>query len=215
MYRRRTPTPSSITRDAVSIFQKHPKRSKPPSSGSHSFLHSQKPLLSAGLLPALILREREREREALQYPSPAGREKSMCPLRFILVFFSAVLAGYFAWRTARSSQETGFTSLEDDSNLENLPPKDHQHLCFKRVRAYSNLFFLFFPLGSNSCLNASGALCFFFFPVSFLLFRLVQRRKCDNQFIYTTHLNVRTGAFIHYKRMKITNYICMVICPTT
>ncbi|KAI3437080.1 uncharacterized protein J3R85_005820 [Psidium guajava] len=29
----------------------------------------------------------------------------MCPLRFILVFFSAVLAGYFAWRTVRSSPE--------------------------------------------------------------------------------------------------------------
>ncbi|XP_030452840.2 uncharacterized protein LOC115674568 [Syzygium oleosum] len=29
----------------------------------------------------------------------------MCPLRFILVFFSAVMAGYFAWRTVRSSPE--------------------------------------------------------------------------------------------------------------
>ncbi|KAK9725664.1 hypothetical protein RND81_05G161000 [Saponaria officinalis] len=27
----------------------------------------------------------------------------MCPLRFILVFFSAILAGYFAWRSFRSS----------------------------------------------------------------------------------------------------------------
>lgn len=55
----------------------------------------------------------------------------MCPLRFILVFFSAVLAGYFAWRTVRSSQETGL-SLED-SNLENVPSKDKQELNFKRV----------------------------------------------------------------------------------
>ncbi|KAL9272919.1 hypothetical protein AKJ16_DCAP16463, partial [Drosera capensis] len=34
----------------------------------------------------------------------------MCPLRFILVFFSAVLAGYFAWRSLRSqSPEEDFS----------------------------------------------------------------------------------------------------------
>ncbi|CAN0829884.1 hypothetical protein LINGRAPRIM_LOCUS3084 [Linum grandiflorum] len=27
----------------------------------------------------------------------------MCPMRFILVFFSAILAGYFAWRTVSNS----------------------------------------------------------------------------------------------------------------
>ncbi|KAF7819284.1 methyltransferase-related protein [Senna tora] len=42
----------------------------------------------------------------------------MCPLRFLLVFFSAVLAGYFAWRTVRSSPETHLESdaLEDKSS---------------------------------------------------------------------------------------------------
>ncbi|KAK9664655.1 hypothetical protein RND81_14G058800 [Saponaria officinalis] len=29
----------------------------------------------------------------------------MCPLRFILVFFSAILAAYFAWRSVRSSDQ--------------------------------------------------------------------------------------------------------------
>ncbi|KAG2279718.1 hypothetical protein Bca52824_050938 [Brassica carinata] len=29
----------------------------------------------------------------------------MCPLRFVLVFFSVVLAGYFAWRAVDSSPE--------------------------------------------------------------------------------------------------------------
>ncbi|OMO62343.1 hypothetical protein CCACVL1_22884 [Corchorus capsularis] len=33
----------------------------------------------------------------------------MCPMRFLLVFFSAVLAGYVAWRTARSSSD-----IDDD-----------------------------------------------------------------------------------------------------
>ncbi|KAI4348451.1 hypothetical protein L6164_009174 [Bauhinia variegata] len=36
----------------------------------------------------------------------------MCPLRFILVFFSAVLAGYFAWRTVRSSPEIEISSMD-------------------------------------------------------------------------------------------------------
>ncbi|XP_030517060.1 uncharacterized protein LOC115730588 [Rhodamnia argentea] len=36
----------------------------------------------------------------------------MCPLRFILVFFSAVLAGYFAWRTVRSSPEAEVSPTE-------------------------------------------------------------------------------------------------------
>ncbi|XP_073151127.1 uncharacterized protein [Henckelia pumila] len=37
----------------------------------------------------------------------------MCPLRFILVFFSAILAAYLAWNSFSSSQE--FTSSEDSS----------------------------------------------------------------------------------------------------
>jgi hypothetical protein len=39
----------------------------------------------------------------------------MCPLRFILVFFSAVLAGYFAWRTVRSSPNI---DLDSDNSFE-------------------------------------------------------------------------------------------------
>ncbi|CAA7031389.1 unnamed protein product [Microthlaspi erraticum] len=35
----------------------------------------------------------------------------MCPLRFVVVFFSVVLAGYFAWRTVNSSPEL----ISDDS----------------------------------------------------------------------------------------------------
>lgn len=65
----------------------------------------------------------------------------MCPMRFILVFFSAILAGYFAWRTVRSppGAEINFT---DDSNNEKLPSTEQQEFNFKRVRL--NLFFYFF-----------------------------------------------------------------------
>ncbi|GMI65612.1 hypothetical protein like AT5G18150 [Hibiscus trionum] len=37
----------------------------------------------------------------------------MCPMRFLLVFFSAILAGYFAWRTT-----VGSSADVDDGNPE-------------------------------------------------------------------------------------------------
>ncbi|GMI79551.1 hypothetical protein like AT5G18150 [Hibiscus trionum] len=37
----------------------------------------------------------------------------MCPMRLLLVFFSAILAGYFAWRTA-----VGSPADVDDGNSE-------------------------------------------------------------------------------------------------
>ncbi|RXH81688.1 hypothetical protein DVH24_035109 [Malus domestica] len=45
----------------------------------------------------------------------------MCPLRFILVFFSAILAGYFAWRTVCSSPDGTdmMISQLDSTNNEN------------------------------------------------------------------------------------------------
>ncbi|KAG2335220.1 hypothetical protein Bca4012_016665 [Brassica carinata] len=50
----------------------------------------------------------------------------MCPLRFLLVFFSAVLAGYFAWKTVSSSAEL---ISDDDSTIES---NEKQGLCFKK-----------------------------------------------------------------------------------
>ncbi|XP_010558727.1 PREDICTED: uncharacterized protein LOC104827276 [Tarenaya hassleriana] len=54
----------------------------------------------------------------------------MCPLRFILVFFSAVLAGYFAWRTVRSSDHSVADSISGDSPVEQ---KDKIGFNFKRT----------------------------------------------------------------------------------
>ncbi|AED92053.1 hypothetical protein AtNW77_Chr5g0098291 [Arabidopsis thaliana] len=50
----------------------------------------------------------------------------MCPLRFVLVFFSAVLAGYIAWRTVNSTPE-----LFSDELLQ-AEAKEKQGLDFKR-----------------------------------------------------------------------------------
>ncbi|KNA17665.1 hypothetical protein SOVF_077870 [Spinacia oleracea] len=37
----------------------------------------------------------------------------MCPLRFILVFFSAILAGFLAWKSFRSAPELDTAFSED------------------------------------------------------------------------------------------------------
>ncbi|CAF2120156.1 unnamed protein product [Brassica napus] len=54
----------------------------------------------------------------------------MCPLRFLLVFFSAVLAGYFAWKTVSSSPE--IISKDDDGSPVELN-NEKQGLCFKKM----------------------------------------------------------------------------------
>ncbi|KAH7844652.1 hypothetical protein Vadar_030259 [Vaccinium darrowii] len=56
----------------------------------------------------------------------------MCPLRFILVFFSAILAGYFAWRTVRSSPETDIMD-SDVSTAEKISSKDKQEFHLKQM----------------------------------------------------------------------------------
>ena len=81
----------------------------------------------------------------------------MCPLRFILVFFSAVLAGYFAWRTVRSSPEIdGF--VLDDSTAEKTSLREKQELNFKRV-----CFHLELMNSLTLCLFQISFLVFFFF----------------------------------------------------
>jgi len=55
----------------------------------------------------------------------------MCPLRFILVFFSALLAVYFAWRMARSSEENRVLVSEDSSG-EKKSLRDKQEFNFTR-----------------------------------------------------------------------------------
>ncbi|XP_062167503.1 uncharacterized protein LOC133873765 [Alnus glutinosa] len=55
----------------------------------------------------------------------------MCPMRFLLVFFSAILAGYFAWQTARSSPETD--KILEDSTVEKTSMKDKQEFDVKNT----------------------------------------------------------------------------------
>uniref|UniRef100_A0A151UGH9 Uncharacterized protein n=1 Tax=Cajanus cajan TaxID=3821 RepID=A0A151UGH9_CAJCA len=43
----------------------------------------------------------------------------MCPLRFILVFFSAALAAYFAWTTVRSTPEIDFSTRDHNKSSSN------------------------------------------------------------------------------------------------
>ncbi|GAY39931.1 hypothetical protein KPL70_009041 [Citrus sinensis] len=71
----------------------------------------------------------------------------MCPLRFILVFFSAVLAGYFAWRTVRSSPEADINNLSDDSPNEKTSLKDKDESNF--TRSIQNGFWVFVDMASG------------------------------------------------------------------
>ncbi|KAJ0910874.1 hypothetical protein HanRHA438_Chr06g0257061 [Helianthus annuus] len=42
---------------------------------------------------------------------------NMCPIRILLVLFSAILAGYMAWRSVRTSSETDNNVFNDDSSI--------------------------------------------------------------------------------------------------
>jgi len=55
----------------------------------------------------------------------------MCPLRFILVFFSAVLAGYFAWRTVSFSPTIDLASNESTDEVKSSLKKED--FDFKKV----------------------------------------------------------------------------------
>ncbi|GLT38362.1 hypothetical protein SLA2020_126180 [Shorea laevis] len=70
----------------------------------------------------------------------------MCPLRFILVFFSAVIAGYLAWRTVRSSPDVEGI-IADGSTAERMAVKDEQELNFKRM--VQNGFWVFVDMASG------------------------------------------------------------------
>ncbi|KAJ4721252.1 putative Methyltransferase-related protein [Melia azedarach] len=69
----------------------------------------------------------------------------MCPLRFILVFFSAVLAGFFAWRTVRSSPEELDQVVSDDSEKTTLKEKEG----FNLKRVVQNGFWVFVDMASG------------------------------------------------------------------
>lgn len=70
----------------------------------------------------------------------------MCPLRFILVFFSAILAGFLAWRSFRSSPELDFAISEDstaDKTTSSKDDKQERNLkMVKRFLLFLSFFFL-------------------------------------------------------------------------
>ncbi|KAF5725719.1 hypothetical protein HS088_TW23G00446 [Tripterygium wilfordii] len=73
----------------------------------------------------------------------------MCPLRFILVFFSALLAGYLTWRTVSSLPETGFNLVEDsgdDAKKDNQEQQLNTHKLFKGIQ---NGFWVFVDMASG------------------------------------------------------------------
>ncbi|KAL4339946.1 hypothetical protein GQ457_08G005100 [Hibiscus cannabinus] len=57
----------------------------------------------------------------------------MCPLRFLLVFFSAVLAGYVAWSMVRAS-----SNLVSEDSGKMVIANDKQELSSKRNGFWAN-----------------------------------------------------------------------------
>ncbi|CAA0837513.1 Methyltransferase-related protein [Striga hermonthica] len=67
----------------------------------------------------------------------------MCPLRFLLVFFSAVLAAYFAWKTVSPSDEPDIITTPDD---ENSTIEKHE---FHFLKMMQKGFFVFIDMASG------------------------------------------------------------------
>lgn len=65
-------------------------------------------------------------------------------MRFLLVFFSAVLAGYVAWRTVRSSSDIDDVVSEDSDKM---VAKDKQEFSFRRM--VQNGFWVFVDMASG------------------------------------------------------------------
>ncbi|TYH35781.1 hypothetical protein E1A91_D13G207900v1 [Gossypium mustelinum] len=78
----------------------------------------------------------------------------MCPLRFLLVFLSAVLAGYVTWRTAHSSSNidddgggNGNVVSEDSGKIVAI---EKQEISSKRM--VQNAFWVFVDMASGKYL---------------------------------------------------------------
>ncbi|KAJ4845957.1 hypothetical protein Tsubulata_035373 [Turnera subulata] len=69
----------------------------------------------------------------------------MCPMRFILVFFSAVLAGYFAWMTV-SSPSPG---VDDDCVASNDAATLQEKQEFSLKRMIQSGFWVFVDMASG------------------------------------------------------------------
>ncbi|KAL4378977.1 hypothetical protein GQ457_02G039160 [Hibiscus cannabinus] len=72
----------------------------------------------------------------------------MCPMRLLLVFFSAVLAGYFAWRTAVGSPADVDDCSSEDSGK--TIAKSKQDFSFKKM--VKNGFWVFVDMASGKYL---------------------------------------------------------------
>ncbi|KAH1204827.1 hypothetical protein GmHk_16G045683 [Glycine max] len=70
----------------------------------------------------------------------------MCPLRFILIFFSTMLAAYIAWTTMTSSPEIDFTTQDRENKASSN--KDH----FNFIKMIQNGFWVFVDMASGGYL---------------------------------------------------------------
>ncbi|KAL5708610.1 hypothetical protein ACHQM5_019386 [Ranunculus cassubicifolius] len=74
----------------------------------------------------------------------------MCPLRFILLFFSATLAGYLAWKTVQSSSPNLDDLISNDSAPGTPKGDEKEKANFKKV--VQDGFYMFVDMASGKYL---------------------------------------------------------------
>ncbi|KAF3677601.1 hypothetical protein P3S67_009225 [Capsicum chacoense] len=74
----------------------------------------------------------------------------MCPLRFVLVFFSAILAGYFAWKTVRSFPDD--QENEDSVHKSKEEKREFNSAKVNFTHMISNGFWVFVDMASGKYL---------------------------------------------------------------
>ncbi|CAK9319743.1 unnamed protein product [Citrullus colocynthis] len=78
----------------------------------------------------------------------------MCPLRFILVFLSAILAGYIAWRSASSSSSSSSSDIFQATEASDKSPPENENRSvteegFGLKRTIQNGFWTFVDMASG------------------------------------------------------------------
>ncbi|KAK9041906.1 hypothetical protein V6N11_016994 [Hibiscus sabdariffa] len=116
----------------------------------------------------------------------------MCPMRFLLVFFSAILAGYVAWRTVRSSPDTDGDVSED---AEKIVVKERQEFSFKRM--VQNGFWVFVDMASGK-----------------YLWRNLKELKNDEKPLDVWKLELLTHAKMCHEKLTTSSQLLTMLSPS-
>ncbi|CAN1132318.1 hypothetical protein LINPERPRIM_LOCUS14317, partial [Linum perenne] len=98
----------------------------------------------SGIFRRLIKKKKEIRGKEEAFFSFYQVSAAMCPMRFILVFFSAILAGYFAWTTVATSP-----SVTDDGDVSGESMADAKKQESNMLKMIQNGFWVFVDMASG------------------------------------------------------------------